>query len=182
MMRMDQQMSLRPELRQFLAPQMQQSLHMLQMNSFELDQFIEENLEINPFLERLNGRETSLSEIAGMPGSPTGEMDEQAEQDYEQAVLGRSEWKTERDYTERYHEGCAAGRNTDLDEVWQYYQDSITQDESLSAHLLDQLRIAALSPEDRELARRQRICPVTGYALGSMGTPPKVEVSGRTVS
>lgn len=169
MMRMDQQMSLRPELRQFLAPQMQQSLHMLQMNSFELDQFIEENLEINPFLERLNGRETSLSEIAGMPGSPTGEMDEQAEQDYEQAVLGRSEWKTERDYTERYHEGGAAGRNTDLDEVWQYYQDSITQDESLSAHLLDQLRIAALSPEDHAIGERIIINDIDnrGYFTGN---------------
>ena len=49
MIRMDQQISMRPEMRQFLAPQMQQSLHMLQMNSFELDQFIEENLEANPF-------------------------------------------------------------------------------------------------------------------------------------
>lgn len=38
-----------------------------------------------------------------------------------------------------------------------------------------------LSPEDQELATTQRICPVTEMALGSMGTPPKAEVNGRTV-
>ncbi len=41
--------------------------------------------------------------------------------------------------------------------------------------------IAALSPPDRLLARRQRTCPVTGKDLGSMGTPERVVVSGRTV-
>lgn len=169
MIRMDQQISMRPEMRQFLAPQMQQSLHMLQMNSFELDQFIEENLEINPFLERINGRETSLSEIAGPPANTAGELDEQAEQNYEQTVLGRSEWNMEPDYTERYREGGAAGRNTDLDEVWRYYQDSITQDESLSAHLLDQVRIAATSPQDNDIGERIIINDIDdrGYFTGN---------------
>jgi hypothetical protein len=38
-----------------------------------------------------------------------------------------------------------------------------------------------LAPQERELARRQRVCPVTGEPLGSMGTPPVVVVEGRTV-
>ena len=41
--------------------------------------------------------------------------------------------------------------------------------------------LATLSPEDRALAESQRICPVTKALLGSMGTPPKIEVNGRTV-
>ena len=41
--------------------------------------------------------------------------------------------------------------------------------------------LAKLSPEDRELAHRQRICPVADYALGSMGTPKKVDVNGTPV-
>jgi len=40
---------------------------------------------------------------------------------------------------------------------------------------------AQLSPEDRALAKRQAICPVTKRPLGSMGTPRKVDVDGRTV-
>lgn len=41
--------------------------------------------------------------------------------------------------------------------------------------------LAKLSVEDRTLAEKQRICPVTELPLGSMGTPPKVDVNGRTV-
>jgi hypothetical protein len=39
----------------------------------------------------------------------------------------------------------------------------------------------ALSPEDRSIADRQKTCPVTGMALGSMGTPERHVVSGRVV-
>ena len=46
-------------------------------------------------------------------------------------------------------------------------------------------RIAAvlegLSVEDRLVAERQKLCPVTNKPLGSMGTPARVVVSGRVV-
>jgi Cu(I)/Ag(I) efflux system membrane fusion protein len=38
-----------------------------------------------------------------------------------------------------------------------------------------------LSPADREAIARQKICPVTGAPLDSMGGPVRVEVAGRTV-
>jgi hypothetical protein len=38
-----------------------------------------------------------------------------------------------------------------------------------------------LAPEDRALADAQKTCPVTGKALGSMGPPLRVMVSGRPV-
>jgi hypothetical protein len=38
-----------------------------------------------------------------------------------------------------------------------------------------------LTAEDRVAAKKQRICPVTGALLGSMGEPYKVEVKHRTV-
>ncbi len=38
-----------------------------------------------------------------------------------------------------------------------------------------------LSSVDRSVAERQKICPVTGKPLGSMGTPMRVVVSGRVV-
>jgi YHS domain-containing protein len=41
--------------------------------------------------------------------------------------------------------------------------------------------LAELSPEDRALAERQKICPVGGEPLGSMGTPIKLTVEGREV-
>jgi Cu(I)/Ag(I) efflux system membrane fusion protein len=41
--------------------------------------------------------------------------------------------------------------------------------------------LANLSPADRTLAERQKVCPVTDMPLGSMGTPIKVSLSGRPV-
>jgi hypothetical protein len=41
--------------------------------------------------------------------------------------------------------------------------------------------LAKLSGEDRALAVKQKICPVSGEALGSMGAPMKVDVKGRAV-
>jgi hypothetical protein len=44
-----------------------------------------------------------------------------------------------------------------------------------------QAALAALSADDRALAMQQKICPVSGEALGGMGTPIKVSVAGHEV-
>lgn len=41
--------------------------------------------------------------------------------------------------------------------------------------------LGELSADDRKLAEEQRICPVAGFVLGSMGVPLKVEVNGKKV-
>lgn len=41
--------------------------------------------------------------------------------------------------------------------------------------------LADLSGADRAAAEKQRVCPVSGGVLGSMGKPYKVTVKGRTV-
>jgi len=41
--------------------------------------------------------------------------------------------------------------------------------------------LSKLSDEDRAMAERQKICPVTEQPLGSMGTPVKVDVDGRPI-
>jgi hypothetical protein len=41
--------------------------------------------------------------------------------------------------------------------------------------------LQGLSAADRVAAKKQRICPVTGAPLGSMGEPYKLEVKKRTV-
>jgi hypothetical protein len=38
-----------------------------------------------------------------------------------------------------------------------------------------------LAPDDRALAERQKLCPVTQKPLGSMGTPPRIVISGQVV-
>jgi hypothetical protein len=41
--------------------------------------------------------------------------------------------------------------------------------------------LAELSEADRALAEKQKVCPVSGELLGSMGKPVKLEIKGRTV-
>ncbi len=41
--------------------------------------------------------------------------------------------------------------------------------------------LAELSVEDRELAKKQRVCPVSGELLGAMGKPFKTTVKGKTL-
>jgi YHS domain-containing protein len=41
--------------------------------------------------------------------------------------------------------------------------------------------LAELSPQDRELALNQKVCPVSGEKLGAMGAPIKLNVAGHDV-
>lgn len=41
--------------------------------------------------------------------------------------------------------------------------------------------MAKLSEADRAAAEKQKVCPVSGEPLGSMGTPVKITVEGRDV-
>jgi hypothetical protein len=41
--------------------------------------------------------------------------------------------------------------------------------------------MASLSPEDRAIAKQQKICPVTGDTLGALGRPVKVDLNGKSV-
>lgn len=41
--------------------------------------------------------------------------------------------------------------------------------------------LAELPPEDRALAEKQKVCPVSGEPLGAMGKPYKVTVEGQDV-
>lgn len=45
----------------------------------------------------------------------------------------------------------------------------------------EQANLDRLPSEDRELAARQEICPITGAKLGSMGKPFKLVLDGRTI-
>ncbi len=61
-------------------------------------------------------------------------------------------------------------------------EDGVSGLPGVSAEKSDQDKaMAQLAPEDRKLAEAQRICPVTGAALGEMGAPVKVTVKGQPV-
>lgn len=71
--------------------------------------------------------------------------------------------------------GCA-GQNTEPAATPDSGQTSADADKAEIEQALSQL-----SPEDRELAEKQKVCPVSGEPLGSMGKPMKVTVEGKDI-
>lgn len=133
-------------LQQVLAPQLRQSLELLQVPVLELRTLVQNELQQNPTIEEVPPATTP---VEAEPGLAAAKERDDAEFKQEFEVLSKldDEW---REYfrlsqsTQPYTSDEAAKR--------QFFFDSITQPESLQEHLLDQLKLAALDPEDRVVA------------------------------
>ncbi len=73
--------------------------------------------------------------------------------------------------------GCAESTDTPPADP----EDSQSSDEAAQGNSEIEAAIAAMPEADQEAARAQKICPVSGEPLGSMGTPCKVTVKDREV-
>jgi RNA polymerase sigma-54 factor len=119
---------------QTLSPQMQQSLNVLQAPTFELRNLVELELQANPILEE-------------EAPEPEASEDSEWEEDIEEISRLDEEW---RDYMSQT--GAYESRSSDADERREFLLNSIRSPKSLQQHLLDQLGVADISPEDREVA------------------------------
>jgi len=123
---------------QVLAPQLQQSLQILQAPMLELRNLIQQELQANPTLEE---------EIM----EPTIE-DKQAEHDEFQEEFDRlakldEEWRDYMSQSQSY-----SGRSAEDEERRQFFFDSIVGQETLQQHLFEQVQSSDLSASDRQLA------------------------------
>lgn len=123
---------------QVLAPQLQQSLQILQAPMLELRNLIQQEIQTNPTLEEEHTE-------------PTIE-DRQREHDEFQEEFDRlakldEEW---RDYLSQ--NASYSNRSAEEEERRQFFFDSLVKEETLQQHLLEQVSSSDLSPEDRKLA------------------------------
>lgn len=133
-------------LQMVLAPQLRQSLALLQVPILELRTLVQEEMQQNPTLEEKASRDTPV-EIE--PGTGEPEKDKALDFKEEFEVLARldDEWR------EYFHQNQAANPYTVEDAARrQHFFDSLTQTESLQEHLRNQLILAELSEEDRRVA------------------------------
>jgi len=115
-----------------LTQKMQQALQILQLNGLELEQFVQQEMETNPFLEQQRKKEEpERKPDDGRPKEEDTAFDESFDLD-----SFRDNWGI------RHREGRDLSHNPDNFARQQYYEDSITQEESLRALLLNQMRIA----------------------------------------
>ena len=123
---------------QVLAPQLQQSLQILQVPMLELRNLIQQEIETNPTIE-LEQTEPTIE-------------DKQAEHDEFQEEFDRlakldEEW---RDYMAQ--SSSYSGRSSEDEERRQFFFDSLVKEETLQQHLLEQIEISDLAPGDRKIA------------------------------
>src|SRR3954464_6335662 len=129
-------------LQQVLAPQLQQSLLILQAPLLELRNLVQQEMETNPVLEELaepteEERQVSDSEPA----------DDNFKEEFDQLAKLDDEW---RDYMAQ--SSSYSGRSQDEEEKRQFFFDSIATQETLQQHLMGQLNQTALNAGDRKTA------------------------------
>jgi RNA polymerase sigma-54 factor len=150
----DQRMSLSQEQRMqmVLAPQLRQSLEMLQLPVMELQTLIRQELEKNPTLEEVPEPvpDTEAEQAVGESRPETSVVPETAAMDFNKdfETLARldQEW---RDYF--FQEESKRSYSSEQAEKRQFMLDSVPQKESLQEHLMKQLELTALSESDRQV-------------------------------
>jgi len=155
MMQFEQRLTQTQRQQMVLTQKMQQALHILQLSTLELEQHIQQELEANPFLEQSTKSEVALDSVE-MPSSAADDntaFDESFDLD---------------SYARSLKEGRDLSHNSDLFERQEYYQNSLTQEESLRAHLLSQLRIMVANETDYAVGERIIIGDIDerGYFTG----------------
>ncbi|MBM3841621.1 MAG: RNA polymerase factor sigma-54 [Verrucomicrobia bacterium] len=162
-------LSQRMALSQVLAPQLQQSLALLQAPTLELKALVEQELQQNPVLEEVLATDAdqemkpardgdSPAELADPSEPPadvtfdpateksTGPVDDfQAE--FERLAQLDQEWRDHFAQT-----NIPARRSQEDEEKRQYMFDSLVAGTSLQEHLLEQVRLSDLTPEQRPVA------------------------------
>ncbi|MBA2433982.1 MAG: RNA polymerase sigma-54 factor, partial [Chthoniobacterales bacterium] len=129
-------------LQQVLAPQLQQSLLILQAPLLELRNLVRQEMETNPVLEELaeateEERQVSESEPA----------EDNFKEEFDQLAKLDDEW---RDYMAQ--SASYSRRSKEDEEKRQFFLDSIATQETLQQHLVGQLNQTALSGNDRKTA------------------------------
>ena len=129
-------------LHQVLAPQLQQSLFILQAPLLELHNLVQQEMETNPVLEELPS-ELIPEERNGAESS----ADDNFKEEFEKLATLDEEW---RDYMAQ--SGSYTGRSQEAKDKRQFFFDSIAVQETLQQNLMTQLNQTVLNANDRKTA------------------------------
>jgi RNA polymerase sigma-54 factor len=129
-------------LHQVLAPQLQQSLLILQAPLLDLRNLVQQEMETNPVLEELPN-ELTPEERNGAESS----ADDNFKEEFEKLATLDEEW---RDYMAQ--SGSYSGPSQEAKDKRQFFFDSIATQETLQQHLMGQLNQTPLNADDRKAA------------------------------
>ncbi len=143
MMQMDHRLLRTKSQRLMLTQKMQQALQVLQLSGLELEQYVQQELETNPLLEQI--KKDPLPETNGAHETPEGH-DNTVVDDVAFDLDGYAG-----DWDRKYREGRDFSVNREAADRRDYFQNSITKGESLTAHLIAQLRLSVQDESELQL-------------------------------
>jgi RNA polymerase sigma-54 factor len=123
---------------QVLAPQLQQSLQILQVPMLELRNLIQQELCTNPTLEE-DQMEPTIEDKK--------QEHEEFQEEFDRLAKLDEEW---RDYMAQ--SSSYSGRSSEEEERRQFFFDSIVGQQTLQQHLFEQVHSSELSTDDRQIA------------------------------
>jgi RNA polymerase sigma-54 factor len=133
-------------LQQILAPQLQQSLLILQTPLLELRNLVQQEMETNPVLEELPEETRTDERDSAEPSA-----DDNFKEEFEKLVTLDEEWRDYMAQSASYNsEGFRNSR--EAQDKRQFFFDSIAVQETLQQNLVGQLNQTALSAGDRKTA------------------------------
>lgn len=134
-----------------MTAQLQQAIKLLQLNNVELAEFVEEELEKNPLLERegTSGDDQEIREPSAEPVST-----DENKQTVDEPPLDSGDTLEEGgyDYTTSNYAGVGAGGNAKFDDPDYNFENTLVADTSLRDHLLDQIQVDFLDNKERAIA------------------------------
>ncbi len=144
MMRMEPRLVQTQTQRLMLTQKMQQAIQILQLSRLELEQHVQQELDANPVLE--------LVQKESEPEPPQDAKSTDDTEDFDDVSFDLDDYASR--WGDRPTTGVDLSRNRDADARRAYYEDSITKEESFTAHLLTQLHVAGGDDETTRLGER----------------------------
>ena len=133
MLRMEHGLAQAQTQRLMLTQRMQQAIQILQLSRIELEQYVQQELETNPVLEQVQEEPESESKSE----EPTNDTDTDTDS-FDDGTFNLD------DYSDQWKDPAKLGpdfsRNPDMAARQDYYENSITQEESFSSKLMTELR------------------------------------------
>lgn len=128
---------------QVLAPQLRQSLELLQVPMLELRTLVRQEMEQNPTLEE---QPMEMDRIEVEPEAAKEKADEEFDREFDELARIDDEW---RDY---FHQAQGAQpHNPDAASRRQFLLDSLSQGLSLQQHLMNQLGLATQDANEQQI-------------------------------
>lgn len=127
-----------------MTPQLQQAIKLLQLNNIELAEYVEEELEKNPLLEK-----DEQSESEAEPKEEQSETDKMDDDFAESWTGNEADHSKEQDHSAGSNLDIGSGGSLKFDDPDFSLENRLETEKSLREHLVDQLLIACSDPRDR---------------------------------